>query len=85
MLMLGIPLDAYSLVVLDLAGLTFLSNLALGALVAYRRGLCRHGVEVRVATVQARVWLTLESAGLWTLFQPMDLEQHPRPAAKAVA
>jgi anti-anti-sigma regulatory factor len=45
--LLRIPLGAYSLVVLDLAGLTFLSSLAMGALVAYRRGLWRRGVELR--------------------------------------
>ena len=83
--LLRIPLDSYSLVVFDLAGLTFLSSLAMGALVAYRRGLCRRGVEVRLANVAAQVWLALESAGLWTLFQPMELEQQPRPPAMAVA
>jgi anti-anti-sigma factor len=60
--LLRIPLGAYSLVVLDLAGLTFLSSLAIGALVAYRRDLWRRGVELRLANVQAQVWLTLESA-----------------------
>jgi anti-anti-sigma factor len=83
--LLRVPLDAYSLVVFDLAELTFLSSLAMGALVAYRRGLCRRGVEVRLANVQAPVWLALESAGLWTLFQPMELEQPQRPPAMAVA
>ena len=47
--LLRISLDAYSLVVLDLAELTFLSSLAMGALVAYRRGVWRRGVEVRLA------------------------------------
>src|SRR5215471_15254327 len=83
--LLRIPRDGYSLVVLDLAELTFLSSLAMGALVEYRRGLCRRGVEVRLANVQAQVWLALESAGLWTLFQPMELEQQLRPPAMAVA
>jgi anti-anti-sigma factor len=78
-----IPLDAYSLVVLDLAGLTFLSSLAMGALVEYRRGLGRRGVEVRLATVQAPVWQALEAAGLWKLFKPMELEQPTRPPAVA--
>jgi hypothetical protein len=36
--LLRIPLDAYALVVLDLAELTFLSSLDMGALVEYRRG-----------------------------------------------
>jgi anti-anti-sigma factor len=83
--LLRVPLDGCSLVVLDLAGLTFLSSLALGALVAYCRGLGRRGVEVRVANVQARVWLALESAGLGTLFPPMELEQPQRPPAMSVA
>ena len=83
--LLRIPLGAYSLVVLDLAGLTFLSALAMGALVAYRRGLWRRGVELRLANVPAQVWLALESAGLGPLFEPMDLEQPTRPPAMAVA
>jgi anti-anti-sigma factor len=70
-----IPLDAYSLVVLDLAELTFISSLVMGALIDYRRGLGRRGVEVRLANVQAPVWTALELAGLWNLFEPMDLEQ----------
>jgi anti-anti-sigma factor len=82
--LLRIPRDAYSLVVLDLAELTFLSSLAMGALVEYRRGLWRCGVEVRLANVEARVWLALESAGLWELFQPMDLEPQTPPPAMAV-
>jgi anti-anti-sigma factor len=83
--LLRIPLDTYTLVVLDLAELTSLSALAMGALVAYRRVLGRRGIEVRLADVQARVWLALKSAGLLNLFEPRDLEQQPRPAARAVA
>ena len=83
--LLRIPLDSFSLVVFDLAGLTFLSSLAMGALVAYRRGLCRRGVEVRLANVSARVWLALESAGLGTLLPPMEREPPLRPPAMAVA
>ena len=78
-LLLRISLDGYSLVVLDLAELTFLSALAMGALVAYRRSLCRRGVEVRLANVPARVWLALESAGLGQLLPPTDGAQ-PTPA-----
>ena len=81
--LLRIPLDPFSLVVLDLAELTFLSSLAMGALVAYRRALCRRGIEVRLANVQAPVWLALESAGLGTLFPPMELEQYPSRARSA--
>jgi anti-anti-sigma factor len=83
--LLRIPLDAYTLVVLDLADLTSLSSLAMGALVEYRRGLGRRGIEVRLANVPAQVWLALESAGLGPLFEPMDLEQPTRPPAIAVA
>jgi anti-anti-sigma factor len=83
--LLRIPLDAYTLVVLDLAELTFLSSLAMGALVEYRRGLWRRGIEVRLGNVSAPVWLALESAGLGPLFEPMDLEQPTRPPAMAVA
>src|SRR5262249_42100326 len=83
--LLRIPLDAYSLVVLDLAGLTFLSSLAMGALVEYRRRVGRRGVEIRLANVQPQVWLALESAGLGQLFQPMELEQPTRPPAMTVA
>jgi anti-anti-sigma factor len=81
--LLQIPLEAYSLVVLDLAELTFLSSLAMGALLQYRRGLSRRGVDLRLANVQAQIWLALESAGLGKVFEPMDLEAHTRPAANA--
>jgi anti-anti-sigma factor len=81
--LLRTPLEAYSLVVLDLAGLTFLSSLAMGALIEYRRGLCRRGAEIRLANVPAQVWLALESAGLGKLFGLIDLEEPTRPAASA--
>ena len=83
--LLRISLDAYTLVVLDLADLTFLSSLAMGALVEYRRGLGRRGIEVRLANVPAPVWLALESAGLGQLFEPMDLEQPTQSPVLAVA
>jgi anti-anti-sigma factor len=81
--LLRMPLDGSSLVVFDLAGLTFLSSLAMGALIDYRRGVGRRGVEVRLANVQARVWLALESAGLGKLFERIDLEEPTPPAASA--
>jgi anti-anti-sigma factor len=83
--LLRIPLDGYSLVVFDLAELTFLSSLAMGALVAYRRGLGRRGVEVRLANVQEPIRSALEMAGLWTLFESMDLQGPTPPAVTAVA
>ena len=79
-----IPLEAYSLVVLNLAELTFLSSLAMGALIEYRRGLGRRGVEVRLTNVPAQVWLALELAGLGKLFETIDLPEPTRPAATAV-
>ena len=82
--LLRMPLDRYSLVVLDLAELTFLSSLAMGALIEYRRGLLRRGVEVRLANVQAQVWLALESARLGTLFGTIELPEPKQPAASAV-
>jgi hypothetical protein len=45
----------------------------LGLLIEYRRGLCPRGVEIRLANLQAQVWLALESAGLWQLFERIDL------------
>ena len=70
--LLRIPLDGYSLVVFDLAELTSISALAMGALVVYRRGLQRRGVEIRLANAQAQVWLALESVGLGKWFERID-------------
>ena len=81
--LLQIPLDGYSLVVLDLAELTFISSRAIRALFEFGLALRQRGVEVRHANVQAHVWLALEAAGLGKLFEPMDLEPHTRPAANA--
>ena len=83
--LLRIPLDRYSLVVFDLAELTFLSSLAMGALIEFRRGVGRRGVEVRLANVSAQVWLALESAGLGKLLEPIDLEELTRQAASVEA
>src|SRR5262245_34450835 len=73
--LLQIPLDAYSLVVLNLAELTFISSLAMGALVGYRRGLGRRGIEVRLANLQPQVRSALEVARLGKLFEFIDLEE----------
>jgi anti-anti-sigma factor len=83
--LLRTPLDAYTLIVLDLSELTFLSALAMRALVEYRQGLGRRGIEVRLANVSAPVWLALELAGLGPLFERMDLEQPTQSPAMAVA
>jgi anti-anti-sigma factor len=79
--LLRIPLDAYTLVVLDLAELTSISSLAMGALVDYRRGLWRRGVQVRLANVQGQVWQALDWAGLWKLFKPINLQKLTQTAA----
>ena len=81
--LLQIPLDGYSVVVLDLAELTFISSRAIRALFEFGLALRQRGVEVRHANVQAHVWLALEAAGLGKLFEPMDLEPYTRPAANA--
>ena len=78
--LLRMPLGGSSLVVFDLAQLTFLSSLAMGALNEYRRGAGRRGVEVRLANVQPQVWLALESAGLGKLFELIDLQEPTQPA-----
>ena len=80
--LLRVPLNGYKLVVLDLAGLTSMSTLDLGALIEYRRGLARRGIEVRLANVPAQVWLMLESADLRKLFEPMELAQPTLPRAQ---
>jgi anti-anti-sigma factor len=82
--LLRVPLHGAWLVVLDLAELTFLNSLAVGALIEYRRGLCRRGVDVRLANVPAQVWMALELAGLGKLFERIDLEEPTPPAASAV-
>ena len=83
--LLRIPLNEYSLVVLNLAELTFLSPVAMGAVIEYRRDLWRRGVEVRLTNVQARVWLALELIGLWKSFELIELAEPTRPAASAGA
>jgi anti-anti-sigma factor len=61
------------LVTLDLSRLSFLSSLALGALVSYRRGVVRAGGRVRLAAaVQGPVRESLERAELLTLFGPPE-------------
>jgi anti-anti-sigma regulatory factor len=57
----------------------------MGALVAYSRALRRRGIEVRLANVQAQVWLSLESAGLGKLLEPNDLQELTRQAASVWA
>ena len=81
--LLRVPREGYSLIVLDLAQLTSISALAMGALVEYRRGLWRRGIEIRLANIHAPVWLALERAGLGDLFEPMELEELTCPCPGA--
>jgi stage II sporulation protein AA (anti-sigma F factor antagonist) len=57
------------LVVFDLAGLTFVASLVLGALVSFRRALAHHGGKVKLAGLQPAVKETFHTAGLLSLFQ----------------
>jgi anti-anti-sigma factor len=81
--LLQVPLDGYSLVVLDLAELTFISSRAIRALFEFGLCLRQRGVEVRLANVRALVWLALEPAGFGKLFEPVELDQPMRPPAMA--
>jgi anti-anti-sigma factor len=56
------------LVVFDLAGLTFVASLVLGALVSFRRALARHGGKVTPAGLQPAVKEVFHAAGLLALF-----------------
>jgi anti-anti-sigma factor len=60
------------LAVLDLSGLTFLSSLAMGALVSLRRDLARWGGRVRIARATPQVYESLEAARLTMLFEFTD-------------
>jgi anti-anti-sigma factor len=55
-------------VILDLAGLTFISPAALRGLVEFRRQRCWQGSEVLLAGLQPCVWLAVQAAGLDRLF-----------------
>jgi anti-anti-sigma factor len=65
-------------VTLDLSELTFLSSLALGVLVEFRRGVVRAGGCVRVApNLQPQVREALEAAKLFELFDPATCARLP--------
>jgi anti-anti-sigma regulatory factor len=67
--LLGLSALRPPLVTLDLSGLTALSCLTMGDLVALRRGLVRAGGRVRLAAgLQQPVREALERAGLFALF-----------------
>jgi anti-anti-sigma factor len=55
-------------VILDFAGLIFISSLAMGMLVNLRRALVRHGVQVKLVAVQPNVLEALRASRLDELF-----------------
>ena len=57
------------LVVVDLSGVTFLSSLAMGALVCLRRDLGRWGGRVKLAAIPPLIYGSLRTAHLDTLFE----------------
>jgi anti-anti-sigma factor len=69
-----LPLSARRpvLLVLDLSGLEFISSLAMGALVAFQRGLKRHQCRVVLAAVPAVIQQALRYAMLEPMFQFFD-------------
>jgi anti-anti-sigma factor len=57
------------LVVVDLSGLTFLSSLAMGALVGFRRDLGRWGGRVKLAAIPPLIYESLQTTRLPMLFE----------------
>ena len=57
------------LVVVDLSGVTFLSSLAIGALVGLRRDLGRWGGRVKLAAIPPMIYESLKTSRLDTLFE----------------
>jgi anti-anti-sigma factor len=56
------------LVVLDMAGVTFISSLGMGSMLAFRRSLVSHGGQVRLAAVQPLVLDAFRRAHLYEVF-----------------
>ncbi|MGD0461437.1 MAG: STAS domain-containing protein [Tepidisphaeraceae bacterium] len=56
------------LVVLDLAGVTFISSIGMGAMLAFRHGLASHGGQVRLAAGQPLVLDAFRRAHLYDVF-----------------
>jgi len=61
--------------VLDLSGITFLSSVAIGMLVAFRSALVRHGGEVMVTGIPPHIAGTLHLAGLDGLLKLQSSER----------
>ena len=57
------------LVVVDLSGVTFLSSLAMGALVGFSRDLGRCGGRVKLVGIPPLIYESLKTSRLHTLFE----------------
>jgi anti-anti-sigma factor len=72
-------------VTLDLTNLRFLSSLAMGVLVAFRRGVVRAGGQVRLAPdMHPAVREALDRAGLADLFETAGRPEAVRPESCVV-
>ena len=58
--------------ILDLAGLTFVSSLAMGSIVSFRKGLIRRGGRLLACNVQPLVLDCIKRARLNELFEVFD-------------
>ena len=65
--LLGFSAQHPALTVFDLSGLTFITSLAMGALVEYRRGVLRHGGQVRLAGLNPSLQEAFVHSGLGAL------------------
>jgi anti-anti-sigma factor len=69
------------LVVVDLSGLTFLSSLAMGALVGFRRDLGRWGGRVKLAAIPPVIYESLKTSRLDMLFEICATVEEAQSAA----
>ena len=69
------------LVVVDLSGVTFLSSLAMGALVGFSRDLGRWGGRVKLAAIPPLICESLKTSRLHTLFEICATVEEAQAAA----
>ena len=69
------------LVVVDLSGLTFLSSLAIGALVGFSRELGRFGGRVKLAAIPPLIYESLQTTRLPMLFEVCATVEEAQAAA----
>jgi anti-anti-sigma factor len=70
--LLGISAQKAKLVIFDLSGLTFVSSLAMGSMVAFRNGVVRSGGRVFLAGMSPLVLECFRRPRLTELFQVRD-------------